>query len=136
MFNIIKKQPLNPTVTKMVIDAPLGARKAQAGQFIILRASEDGERIPLTIAGYDREQGTVDIICQIVGGTTMELNELKEGDFVLLCTDGLVNTVSDQEILYEVIHNGETDDCLERLLAISKSRGAADNVTAVLLKQI
>ncbi len=62
--------------------------------------------------------------------------QLKEGDFILLCTDGLVNTVSDQEILYEVIHNGETDGCLERLLAISKSRGAADNVTAVLLKKI
>ena len=82
MFKIVKKQPLNPTVTKMVIDAPLVARKAQAGQFIILRASEDGERIPLTIAGYDREAGTVDIIFQIVGGTTMELNELNEGDFL------------------------------------------------------
>ena len=82
MFKIVKKQPLNPTVTKMVIEAPLVARKAKAGQFIILRASEDGERIPLTIAGYDREAGTVDIIFQIVGGTTMELNTLNEGDFL------------------------------------------------------
>ena len=82
MFKIVKKQPLNPTVTKMVIEAPLIARKAHAGQFIILRASEDGERIPLTIAGYDREAGTVDIIFQIVGGTTMELNALNEGDFL------------------------------------------------------
>ena len=82
MFKILKKQPLNPTVTKMVIEAPLVARKAKAGQFIILRASEDGERIPLTIAGYDREAGTVDIIFQIVGGTTMELNALNEGDFL------------------------------------------------------
>ena len=82
MFKILKKQPLNPTVTKMVIEAPLVARKAKAGQFIILRASEDGERIPLTIAGYDREAGTVDIIFQIVGGTTMELNTLNEGDFL------------------------------------------------------
>ena len=80
MFRIVKKQPLNPTVTKMVIEAPLVARKAQAGQFIILRASDDGERIPLTIAGFDREAGTVDIIFQIVGGTTMELNALNEGD--------------------------------------------------------
>ena len=80
MFKIVKKQPLNPTVTKMVIEAPLVARKAKAGQFIILRASEDGERIPLTIAGYDREAGTVDIIFQIVGLTTMELNALNEGD--------------------------------------------------------
>ena len=59
MFKIVKKQPLNPTVTKMVVEAPLIAKKAHAGQFIILRASEDGERIPLTIAGYDREAGTV-----------------------------------------------------------------------------
>ncbi|MBQ6346872.1 MAG: sulfide/dihydroorotate dehydrogenase-like FAD/NAD-binding protein [Clostridia bacterium] len=82
MFKILKKQPLNPTVTKMVIEAPLVARKAQAGQFIILRASDDGERIPLTIAGYDREAGTVDIIFQIVGGATMELNTLNEGDYL------------------------------------------------------
>ena len=76
MFKIVKKQPLNPTVTKMVVEAPLIAKKAHAGQFIILRASEDGERIPLTIAGYDREAGTVDIIFQIVGGTTMELKRV------------------------------------------------------------
>ena len=82
MFKIVKKQPLNSTVTKMVIEAPLVARKAKAGQFIILRASADGERIPLTIAGYDREVGTVDIIYQIVGGTTMELNALNEGDYL------------------------------------------------------
>ena len=82
MFRIVRKESLNPTVTKMVIDAPLVARKARAGQFIILRASEDGERIPLTIAGYDREMGTVDIIFQIVGGTTMELNALNKGDFL------------------------------------------------------
>ena len=60
----------------------------------------------------------------------------KQGDFVLLCSDGLVNTVSDQEILFEVIHNGEPDTCLERLLAISRQRGAPDNVTAVLLMNI
>ncbi len=82
MFRIVEKQPLNPTVTKMVIEAPLVARKAQAGQFIILRASDDGERIPLTIAGYDRDRGTVDIIFQIVGGTTMELNALDAGDCI------------------------------------------------------
>ncbi len=82
MFRIVEKQPLNPTVTKMVIEAPLVARKARAGQFIILRASEDGERIPLTIAGYDRQKGTVDIIFQIVGGTTMELNALNAGDCI------------------------------------------------------
>ena len=80
MFKIVEKQALNPTVTKMVIEAPLVARKAQPGQFIIYRASEDGERVPLTIADYDREKGTVTIIFQIVGGSTMELNALNEGD--------------------------------------------------------
>lgn len=80
MFKILEKQPLNPTVTKMVIEAPLVAKKAQPGQFIIYRASEDGERVPLTIADYDREKGTVTIIFQIVGASTMELNALNEGD--------------------------------------------------------
>ena len=82
MFKIIRKQELNPTVTRMVIEAPMVARKAKAGQFIILRVNEDGERIPLTIAGYDREAGTVDIIFQIVGGTTMELNAKQEGEYI------------------------------------------------------
>ena len=74
MFPIVKKRVLNETVTLMEIEAPLVARKALPGQFIIFRIDEEGERIPLTIAGYDREKGTVDIIFQIVGGTTMELN--------------------------------------------------------------
>ena len=82
MYRIIQKVVLNPTVTKMVIEAPLIAQKAQPGQFIIIRPFEDSERIPLTIAGYDRQAGTVDIIFQIVGGTTMELNTLNEGDSV------------------------------------------------------
>ena len=82
MYRIIQKVVLNPTVTKMVIEAPLIAQKAQPGQFIIIRPFADSERIPLTVAGYDRQVGTVDIIFQIVGGTTMELNTLKEGDCV------------------------------------------------------
>ena len=86
MFRIVKKERLNPTVTKMVIDAPFIAKKAEPGQFIILRALEDSERIPLTIADYDREGGTITIIYQIVGGSTMELDTLEEGqclhDFV------------------------------------------------------
>ena len=80
MYKILQKQALNPTVTKMVIEAPLVAKKAMPGQFIIFRASEDGERVPLTIADYDREAGTVTIIFQIGGGATMELNALNEGD--------------------------------------------------------
>ena len=80
MYKIVEKTPLNPTVTKMVVEAPLIAKKAQPGQFIIFRVSEDGERVPLTIADYDREKGTVTIIFQIVGSSTMELNALGVGD--------------------------------------------------------
>ena len=80
MYTILKKEALNPTVTRMEIEAPLIAKKAQPGQFIILRAEADGERIPLTIAGYDREKGTVTIIFQIVGATTDKLNHKEVGD--------------------------------------------------------
>ena len=86
MYKITEKVALNPTVTKMVIEAPLIAKKAKPGQFIIVRPLEDSERIPLTVAGYDREKGTVDIIFQIVGGTTMELNSLQVGQSCLLYT--------------------------------------------------
>lgn len=82
MYKIVEKVSLNPTVTKMVIEAPLVARKAEAGQFIILRVDEDGERIPLTVAGYDREKGTVDIIFQIVGATTKKLDNKKAGEYI------------------------------------------------------
>lgn len=74
MYRIVKKQALNPTVTLMEVDAPFIAKKALPGQFIILRVDEDGERIPLTVADYDREKGTVTIIFQIVGATTEKLN--------------------------------------------------------------
>ena len=80
MFKIVDKKALNPTVTMMDIEAPLVARKAQAGQFIILRTDEDGERIPLTVAGYDRDKGTVKIIFQVVGATTEKLNHKEVGD--------------------------------------------------------
>ena len=82
MYRIVNKRPLNPTVTLMDIEAPLVAKKARAGQFIILRVDEEGERIPLTVAGYDREAGTVRIIFQIVGATTLKLNGLEVGDSV------------------------------------------------------
>ena len=82
MYRITQKVELNPTVTKLSIEVPLIAQKAQPGQFIIVRPLEESERIPLTIAGYDRQAGTVDIIFQIVGDTTMELNALKVGDEV------------------------------------------------------
>lgn len=82
LYKIVKKRELNPTVTMMDISAPLVAKKAQAGQFIILRVDEDGERIPLTVAGYDRKAGTVKIIFQIVGGSTMRLNAKNEGEYI------------------------------------------------------
>ena len=82
MYKITRKKVLNPTVVLMDIEAPFVARKAQPGQFIILRVDGDGERIPLTIADYDREAGTVTIIFQIVGGTTGKLSEKNEGDFI------------------------------------------------------
>lgn len=82
MYKIIKKVRLNPTVTKMDVLAPHVAKKAEPGQFIILRATEDGERIPLTIADFDREKGTVSVIFQIVGASTLDLNQKEEGDFI------------------------------------------------------
>jgi ferredoxin--NADP+ reductase len=80
MYEILRKKELNPTVVLMEVYAPMTARKAQPGQFIILRVDEQGERIPLTIADFDREKGTVTIIFQIVGATTEKLSKLNEGD--------------------------------------------------------
>ncbi len=80
MYTILEKEHLNPTVGKMLIHAPLIAKKAQPGQFIILRALADSERIPLTIADYDTEKGAITIIYQIVGGSTKELDTLNAGD--------------------------------------------------------
>jgi len=82
MYKIVKKQVLNPTVTLMDIDAPLVAKAAEPGQFIILRVDGDGERIPLTVADYDRQKGTVTIIFQVVGATTEKLNRKNEGEYI------------------------------------------------------
>ena len=82
MYRILSRKELNPTVTQLEIEAPLVANKAKAGQFIILRVTEDGERIPLTIAGTDRKTGAVKIIFQIVGSTTEKLNHKKQGEFI------------------------------------------------------
>ena len=82
MYRILRKEVLNPTVTLMEIEAPLIAAKAQPGQFVILRADTDGERIPLTISGSDRERGSVRIIFQLVGATTKKLGSLEEGDAI------------------------------------------------------
>ena len=101
MYKIVTKKELNPTVTLMEIEAPVVARKAEPGQFIILRVDENGERIPLTVADFDREKGTVTIIFQIVGATTEKLNAKKQGeciqDFV-----GPLGTPSETEGLKKV----------------------------------
>lgn len=82
VYKIARKKNLNSTVTLMDIEAPLVAKKAEPGQFIILRVDDEGERIPLTIADYDREAGTVTIIFQIVGATTEKLNKKNEGEYI------------------------------------------------------
>ena len=82
MYRIVRKKILNPTVTQMEIEAPLVAKKAKPGQFIILRVDSEGERIPLTVAGCNAEEGTVKIIFQIVGATTEALNHKSEGEFI------------------------------------------------------
>ena len=82
MFEIVRKKELNPTVTLIDVKAPLVAKKAEPGQFIILRTDKDGERIPLTVADFDRQKGTVTVIFQKVGATTERLGKMNEGDFL------------------------------------------------------
>ena len=82
MYRIVRKESLTPVLTKLTVEAPFVARKAQPGQFIILRVDENGERIPITVHDYDREAGTVTIIYQIVGATTMKLEQKKEGEYI------------------------------------------------------
>ena len=82
MYKIVDKKVLNPTVIQLMIEAPLVANKARPGQFIILRVDENGERIPLTVAGVDRERGAVKIIYQVVGATTEKLSHKNEGDYI------------------------------------------------------
>lgn len=82
MYKIISKNELNPTVTQIDVEAPLVAKKAKAGQFIILRVDEEGERIPLTVAGVNTKKGTVRVIFQVVGATTLKLNQKQVGDYI------------------------------------------------------
>ena len=82
MYKIVEKKILNPTVIQFYIEAPLVANKAKPGQFIILRVDEDGERIPLTVAGVNKENGTVKIIFQVVGGTTKKLSYKEAGEYI------------------------------------------------------
>ena len=83
MFKIVRKERLNPAVVLLEIDAPYIAKKAEAGQFVIVRASEEGERLPFTIADYDREKGSITIIIQVVGGSTMEIDRVSDEGYLL-----------------------------------------------------
>ena len=82
MYRIVKKEALKPTVILYEIEAPMVAKKAEPGQFIILRVDENGERIPITIHDYDREKGTVTIIVQTIGATTEKLSHKSEGEYI------------------------------------------------------
>lgn len=131
MYKIVSKKELNPTVTKMEIEAPFVAAKAEPGQFIILRVDEEGERIPLTVAGYDREKGTVTIIFQIVGATTEKLNHLNEGDslhdFV-----GPLGVATHTEGLKKVCIVGGGVGCAIALPIAQKLHDAGCDVTSVI----
>ena len=94
MYKIVKRQQLNDTVVRLDVQAPFIAKKAKAGQFIIFRIDEHGERIPLTIADTDAEKGTVSIIFQIVGQSTMLLSQLQEGDAILDFVGPLGNAIA------------------------------------------
>lgn len=131
MYRIVKKESLNPTVTMMEIEAPFVAAKAEAGQFIILRVDGEGERIPLTVAGYDRAAGTVRIIFQIVGATTFLLNQKEEGeclaDFV-----GPLGEATDVDGLSDVLIVGGGVGCAIALPIAERLSRMGARVTSVI----
>lgn len=130
MYDIVNKVSLNPTVTMMDIHAPYVAAKAEPGQFIILRVDEDGERIPLTIAGYDRVAGTVRIIFQIVGATTEKLNHKNVGDS-LQDFAGPLGVATELEGLKNVCIVGGGVGCAIALPIAQKLHDMGVNVTSV-----
>lgn len=132
MYKIVNKKELNPTVMLMDIEAPFVAKKAQPGQFIILRVSEEkGERIPLTISGYDREKGTVRIIFQIVGGTTKALSMKNEGEYIAdFC--GPLGEATKTENLKKVLIVGGGVGCAIALSVAEKLHADGCEVTSVI----
>lgn len=110
MYKILLKQTLSPTVTKMIIEAPWVAKHALPGQFVMLRVNQEGERIPLTIADFDRQKGTITIIFQVVGASTYLLNQLKENDDILDCA-GPLGKKSELEGLKRVLLIGGGVGC-------------------------
>lgn len=131
MNKIVYKKRLNSTVTMMDVYAPLIAKKAQAGQFIILRTDADGERIPLTVAGFDKEKGTVKIIFQTVGRTTMQLNELNEGDYIYDFV-GPLGCATKTEGLKKVCIVGGGVGCAIALPVAQKLHGQGAQVNSVI----
>ena len=118
MYKIVEKKILNPTVIQLWIEAPLVANKAKPGQFIILRVDEDGERIPLTVAGVNKENGTVKIIFQVVGATTEKLNRKMEGDY-LQDFVGPLGRATETEGLKKVAVVGGGENAFEDALYLS-----------------
>ena len=131
MYEIVYKKVLNPYVTLMDIKAPFVARKAEAGQFIILRTDSEGERIPLTVAGYDRDAGTVRIIFQTVGATTRKLAEMNEGD-ALSDFAGPLGVPTETEGLGEVLIVGGGVGCAIALPIAEKLKRQGAKVTSVI----
>ena len=130
MFEITDKKILNPTVTEITVNAPYVAAKAEAGQFIILRVDEEGERIPLTIADFDREKGTVSVIFQIVGATTYLLNRLNVGDHLADFVGPLGNP-TETEGLKKVAVIGGGVGCAIALPVAKKLHGQGATVHSV-----
>ena len=130
MYKIVRKKELNPSVTLMDIEAPFVAKKAKAGQFIIFRIDEKGERIPLTIAGYDREKGTVTIIFQKVGFTTKALGAMNEGDYIRDCV-GPLGKPTDVEGKKKVCVIGGGVGCAIALPSAAAFKEAGAEVTVI-----
>lgn len=131
MYRIVRKKKLTAAVTQMEIEAPLVAKKAQPGQFIILRVDENGERIPLTVAGYNREEGTVRIIFQVVGSTTEMLDEKKEGEFIQDFV-GPLGVATDIKGLKKVCVIGGGVGCAIALPVAQELSAAGADVTSII----
>ncbi len=131
MYKIVSKKALNEYVCEMWVSSPLIASKAKAGQFIILRVSDDGERIPLTIAGVNKEKGTVRIIFQIVGATTYKLNKLNEGDYIHDFVGPLGNPTNLNGIKKAIVVGGGVGSAIALPIACALNERGAD-VTSII----
>ncbi len=130
MFKVVSNEPLNPTVFRMVVLAPAVAKKALAGQFIMLRVDENGERIPLTVADYDREAGTITIIFQAVGATTILLSHKKAGEYIADFAGPLGNHTHIEGIKKVCVIGGGVGSAIAYPVAKAFSQNGAD-VTSI-----